>query len=90
MSNDGSFKYESIQDTKSILEYIDALKQGFASGKLRVMVRDKELVLEPQGLIEFHLEVKRKGERNKLALKFTWKEGEPEEPEDEPLILEAE
>jgi amphi-Trp domain-containing protein len=90
MSNDGSFRYESLQDTESIIEYLDVLRQGFASGKLRVAVRDKEMVLEPKGLIEFHLEVKRKDERQRLSMKFTWKDEGFATPEDEPLILESE
>ncbi len=90
MSNDGSFRYESIQDTESIITYLDVLRQGFATGKLRVAVRDREMVLEPKGLIEFNLEVKKRDDRQKLTMKFTWKDEDLSIREDEPLTLEAE
>lgn len=90
MSSDGVFKYESLQDCESIQKYLALLNEGFASGKLRLSVRDSELVLEPHGLIEFSLEAKKKGDRRKLTLKFNWKDEETAAPEDATLIMETE
>ena len=74
MATDGTFKFESVQDIESILPYIEALTQGLTKGKLKLVSKDRELVLEPRGPINFDVEAKRKGNRLRLQLKLTWKD----------------
>lgn len=90
MSSDGAFKHESLQDAATIQEYLEILRQGFASGTLRMRVGERELVLEPKDMIEFTVEAKRKDDRCKLSFKFSWKEGEKDSPKEEHLTMEAE
>ena len=53
-------------------------------------VGERELVLEPNDMIEFTVEAKRKDDRCKLSFKFSWKEGEKDSPKEEHLTMEAE
>lgn len=89
MTPDGSFKFESMQDAESILAYLDALREGFAKGRIRLSTKDKELVLEPKGLIRFDVDAKRKGNRIKLGIKLAWKDQEDPDLSDEPLHIDA-
>lgn len=69
-----SFKYESMQDAETIVAYLDAVKEGLASGKLSLSDGENTLVLEPTGLIKCDVVAKVKDGRRKLTLKFEWKE----------------
>lgn len=89
MSEEKSFKHESMQDRASILAYLDTLREGFAAGTLVLSTKDKELILDPVGMIRFDIEAKRKGEHRKLTLKFAWRDQTAEEVGEEPLIIEA-
>ena len=89
MSKDGAFKHESMQDAESILAYIDALRDGLATGKLRLAAKDRELILEPKGLMRLVVEAKRKDNRLKLELKLTWKDQDDPDLSDENLEIEA-
>ncbi len=86
--SDERFKHESLQDTESILEYLDALRSGFESGQIVFSTKSNEVILEPKGLIQFDLEAKRKGDRRKLILKFNWKEAADSPTDDDSLMIE--
>lgn len=83
------FKYESLQDTESILAYLRSLVQAFEDGSMRISHRDKTLILKPQGLVTFNLEAKVSGEDRKLGLKFRWKERKESNETEEPLVLKS-
>ncbi len=72
---DEEFIFESLQDKESIAKFLDALNNGFSKGKLMLGSKKKSLLLEPQGIIKFDVEGKRKNGQIKLKLKFSWKEG---------------
>ena len=74
MSEDTTFKHESLQDLDSIIAYLEAVRDGFAKKRLTLADGEHEMVLEPKGLIRFDLEAKCKGQGCKLALKFSWKD----------------
>lgn len=67
---DDDFNYESYQDKDSILDYLDALKQGFIEGKIVLRTNDDEIILNPSDLIK--LQISSSG--NKLCLSFNFKE----------------
>ena len=74
MSNDDEFRHDSLQDQQSIAKYLEVLVQGLQSGKLSFESDVKRITLEPQGLIELEVRVKRAHGRAKVRLRLTWRE----------------
>lgn len=74
MSEDTLFKHESLQDLDTIISYLEAVREGFAQRRLTFTEQDRQIVLEPRGLVRFDLEAKCKGQGCKLTLKFAWKD----------------
>ena len=84
------FKYESLQDRNSIAKYLDALKDGFSSGKLILGSKEKQIVFEPSGLLKLEVKAKRKGDKVKISLKCGWREmSMTKEQKGESLIIES-
>lgn len=73
-ATEGKFSFESVQDVKTLEQYLRALTEGFAQGRMRFERKDMELTLQPKGLINFVVEAKAKDGRMKLNLKFAWRE----------------
>ncbi|THB69890.1 MAG: amphi-Trp domain-containing protein [Desulfovibrio sp.] len=90
MGSDKVFKHESVQDSSSILKFLDAVRDGFASGTLVLAAGDKELDFTPQGLVKFAVEAKRKDDRCKFSLKFSWKEEEDSDKDQDQLEIRSE
>lgn len=67
------FSYESLQDARSIVAYMQALADGLSEGSLVLASNGDELVLEPQGLLRFRVEAKRSSSRERLVLKVSWR-----------------
>lgn len=68
------FKHESLQDLKSIGQYLKALTEGLESGRVELADDNGQLVLHPFGLLNLELRAKRRGNRAKLQLELTWTE----------------
>jgi amphi-Trp domain-containing protein len=71
------FKHESLQDSKSIGQYLRALIEGIEAGRVDLSDDNGEVVLHPTGLVGFELRAKRRGNHSKLQLKLTWTEELP-------------
>jgi amphi-Trp domain-containing protein len=84
-----SFEYESIQDSETIVKYLDALARGFESNRLLFCAGKKELILKPVGLLGFSVKVKRKDGQVKVDLRISWKESGREESTSEPLVIRS-
>jgi amphi-Trp domain-containing protein len=90
MSND-RFKHESLEDSETIVKYLNALRDGFSSGTLTFVSDDKKLVVRPRGLINLDVDAKRKGDEIKLSVKMRWAEDvRPTEIKSTALIIEPE
>jgi amphi-Trp domain-containing protein len=68
------FKHDSLQDLKSIGQYLKALTEGIESGRVELADDNGQLVLHPFGLLNLELRARRRGGRSKLQLKLTWSE----------------
>lgn len=71
------FKHESLQDLKSIGQYLKAITEGLESGRVDLSDDSGQLALYPNGLLSLELRAKRRGNRAKLQLKLTWTEEKP-------------
>jgi len=74
MGEDTLFKHESLQDLDSVIAYLEAVRDGFAQRRLTLADQERQIILEPMGLVRFNLEAKCKGQGCKLTLKFAWKD----------------
>lgn len=70
------FQHESLQDAKSIGEYLKAIIHGLETGYLDLSDDNGQLVLHPSGLLGLDLRAKRKGNRAKLVIELSWTEDE--------------
>jgi|GEM_PF-816720 len=68
------FDHDSLQDSESIGQYLDALAKGFDAGQLLFCAGKTEMLLRPQGLLKFTVNAKRKDGQVKLSLDVSWKE----------------
>jgi amphi-Trp domain-containing protein len=68
------FKHESLQDPKSISQYLKALIEGLESGRVDLSDDNGQVVLHPTGLLGLELRARRRGNRSKLQFKLSWTE----------------
>ena len=68
------FKHESLQDLKSIGQYLVAITEGLQAGRVNLSDENGQLSLRPTALIHLELKAKRRGNQAKLQLKLTWTE----------------
>jgi len=82
------FTYESVEDVESVIKYLQVLRQGFLDGNMTFAHRDQDIVLQPQGLLDFALEASSKGKAHSLKLKVRWKDRFPgDEEKRQPLSI---
>ena len=74
MGDKQAFEHESVQDNQTVSQYLKALIEGFEGGKIVFTSEKRHLVLQPNNLLEFSIKAKKKGQKNKIALKFSWKD----------------
>lgn len=72
------FKYDGLQQPDTIAAYLEAVREGFASGEITLTQGEDVLILAPKGMVAVTVEGKLKGEDRKLKLTFRWKEREQE------------
>jgi amphi-Trp domain-containing protein len=68
------FKHESLQDLKSIRQYLVAITEGLEAGRVDLSDENGQLELHPSGLLNLELKAKRRGNQAKLQIKLTWTE----------------
>ncbi len=75
MSSEKEFKHESLQDRFSIVRYLNEIVNGLENGVLEFKTSKDTIQLNPKGLIQMGVRVKKKDEKVKMTLKLNWKEG---------------
>lgn len=82
------FRHESLQDSRAIVRYLNALAEGFEKGTLQFRDQEGEIVLEPNGMIRFGISAEQKSERCDLTLKLSWKQSRADAEQDSgPLTI---
>ncbi len=85
MADDHLFEYEAFQDNETIGGYLSALVEGFEKGRISLRSLDEEIVLSPNNLLQVSIKARKKGSKNKLSIKVTWKDARTPHP-NEPTI----
>lgn len=70
-----------------MVEYLEAIAEGFRSGKLTLAGGEEEIVLEPSGLVRFEVRASARDDRARFSLRFTWKPKRSEDPLDDKLRI---
>lgn len=77
MGSDEDFKHESLQDSESIVKYLQALTKGFEQGHIVFGSEYQRVEFNPHGLVKLDVKAKRKKKDTKISIKLSWK-GEEE------------
>ncbi|MEW6741864.1 MAG: amphi-Trp domain-containing protein [Planctomycetota bacterium] len=85
-------EHESLQDTDSIVRYLQELAEGIKNGAVFLANSRGELTLRPTGLLKFALKAACKRDRSRLSIKLSWRT-EPRGPTGEieapgPLVIQ--
>ena len=67
-----SFRHESLQDGKSIQEFLKAITTGLAKGRLQFSDEDGELIMSPEGLLNMKLTATQDESRHIIDLRISW------------------
>lgn len=76
MASNKEFEHESIQDNQSIGAYLESLIEGFKKGKIVLTDEKQEIELNPNNILHFDLNAKKKGNKSKLTIKLSWRQSE--------------
>jgi amphi-Trp domain-containing protein len=68
----GTFRHESVQDRESVLAYLEAVAEGVRQGRLVLRSDVDELVVEPAGLLNLRVSVRRLDMHTRLAVTLSW------------------
>lgn len=68
------FYFDSLQDTETIAEFLEALRDGFAKEEITVTANGDSITLSPKGLLNFTVKAKHKRGESKLTVRISWKE----------------
>jgi amphi-Trp domain-containing protein len=74
------FVFDSLQDNVTIKDFLNSLTEGFEKGSITLSTNGDEIVLNPQGLLNFTVKAKKKGLENRLSVKVTWKDNPVSKP----------
>jgi len=72
--NKNSFRHDSLQDTKSISNILDAVTEGIAKGKLVFSDEDDKIIMKPDGLLELKVTASQEDNRQRVNIRISWQE----------------
>jgi amphi-Trp domain-containing protein len=72
----GRFRHDSLQDRRSLRKILDAISDGFESGKLRFSDEEGKIEMIPEELLELKLTASQEGGRQRLNIRISWQEPE--------------
>ena len=81
------FLHQSMQDRETIEAYLEALGDGFQSGKLMLAAGEHDMELTPQGLLDFSVKARRKDGQVRVSIKIQWKERHDSQAATRPLRI---
>lgn len=82
-----NFRHESLQDSRAVARYLQALAEGFEKGQLQFSDQDGEIVLEPRGMMRFGVTADQKSGRHALTVRLTWKQEKTKAGDPGPLLI---
>ena len=86
-SPSSQFRHESIQDSRAIVRYLNALAEGFEQCTLRFRDQQGEIALETNGMIRFGVTADHKSDRYGVTIKLSWKQARTDDKDSGPLMI---
>ncbi|MBL1352470.1 MAG: amphi-Trp domain-containing protein [Zetaproteobacteria bacterium] len=71
-SDKHQFHHESLQDSKSIGQLLEAISKGFARGELNFSDDVDDIQLQAEGLLHLKISASQEDGRNRISLRVTW------------------
>lgn len=72
MKHNSRFRHESMQTTDSIKTLLKALTNGIAKGKLVLEDEDGNMVMEPDGLLNFKVSAQQEDDLSRINIRISW------------------
>jgi len=72
MERKGRFRHQSLQDKKSILKMLDALKRGISKGEIEFGDDTGDITLEPRGLMNLRVTATNEDGQSRLDMRISW------------------
>jgi amphi-Trp domain-containing protein len=67
-----SFRHESLQDTKSISDILQAITRAIAKGKVVFSDEDDKIIMEPEGLLHLKVTASQEDSRQRINVRISW------------------
>ncbi|CAA0081149.1 Uncharacterised protein [Zhongshania aliphaticivorans] len=67
-----SFRHESLQDSKSIQDFLKAISKGLNKGSLQFSDEDGKIVMKPEGLLNVKLTASQDEAKHVIDLRISW------------------
>ncbi|MEJ1354679.1 MAG: amphi-Trp domain-containing protein [Candidatus Sedimenticola sp. (ex Thyasira tokunagai)] len=81
-----SFRYESLQDTKTIQDILKSITKGIAKGNLSFSDEDSAIVMEPEGLLNLKVTASQDETRHRIHIRIAW-QAEEKVKQKKPLLV---
>jgi amphi-Trp domain-containing protein len=73
MDNLTDFQFSILSPADKIADHLEALARAFRAKRIEFRAGDQDLVLAPEGDLDFYLKAYRRGTRNKVSFDIKWK-----------------
>ncbi|MBS3780525.1 MAG: amphi-Trp domain-containing protein [Desulfovermiculus sp.] len=74
MPQNQDFFHESVQDTSTIRDVLQALQEAMEQRRIVLSADGQEIVLTPESLLHVSIKARKKGSSNKLQIKIVWED----------------
>jgi amphi-Trp domain-containing protein len=81
------FSHESLEERDTVAQYLRAISDGLASGRLSLSSGEGELILEPEGLVRFRVSAKRSAYRSRINIKISWRANRPQDGQEAAALV---
>ena len=84
-----SFRHESLQDAASIQEFLLAISDGIAKGKVSFSDSDDRIVMRPEGLLHLQVTASQEEDRDRISIRVSWQVEEKQGKKKKPLRISS-
>ena len=67
-----NFRYQSLQDRKTIQDILKAVTSGIAKGRLTFSDEDEKIVMKPDGLLDLKVTAAQEEGRDRFTIRVSW------------------